>query len=420
MKRQRNFFFVIAYLALAISMFYFNIQDVTVGSFGFQYKYLFGIGIILLSMLHFLISADLRAAIRCLKDSAALMYPYLFTLAYSLVLWLCTMAGFRTITRGTFYIVYQMIAILAAAGALYMFGKKGIYLQFAALVCALLLVAAEQIRLVGLGEFVRQYVVNITSFTRNSGTTMRTFEKGEYCYAVGFYLAYFVLTMKEKRSHILLAAVSFLLFFLGLKRSVLLGVCSAILFGLLIGRARNPKKLIVPLFTVGACLAICYIVWIYTGLFDWLESIGVSTSGRNWIYSQIRDYYQMSPLYMGKGAGFVARAFSDGVIDLTARGYTVGDIHNDYLRQYIEFGFLGCLVWFWLYTTCKVKHFFHGSADEKDNRRGVLALAMTVVACATCLTENAIYCYYLTVCMAVTIMGYDFETFVERTKLPGE
>lgn len=420
MKKRGNLLFAAAYLALAIPMFYFARESFTIGTFGFQYKYLLGIGIILLAALHFLISADLRGAIRCLKDSAALSVPYLWTLMYSLVFWVVTMTGFRVMTRGTFYIVYQLIAIFAAAGTLYMFGRKGIYLQLVALVAALLLVAAGQIRQIGFAEFFRQYAVNISTFTKTSGSAMRAFEKGEYCYAVGFYLAFFVLTMKEKRSHILLAIMSFFLFFLGMKRSVLLGVGSAIGVGLLIGLLRKPQKWVAPLFLIGACLIMGYIVWVYNGLFDCLEAIGLSTSGRNWLYAQIREYYDMSPLYFGKGAGFVAASFTNGTISLTNRGFTIGDIHNDYLRQYIEFGFGGMLVWFWLYGAAKVKHFFNSCADNMEIRRGVLAFALTMVSCATFLTENTLYCFYSTLCMAVTIMGYGYDDFAQRTKLPGE
>ena len=420
MKRKYNFIFVIAYLALAIPMFYVRQSDFYVGSFGVGYKYLLGIGIILLAATHFLISADLRSALYGLKNGMVLVAPYLWTLAYSLILWVCTLAGFREMTRGTFVVVYQLIAIFAAAGTLYMFGRRGIYLQLLALVCALVLVAAEQIQSIGMAEFFRQYWVNIKSFTRESGAAMRTFEKGEYCYAVGFFLAYFLLTVKERRSHILLTVLTFFLFFLGLKRSVLFGVGSAITMGILVSLIKKPRKLITVLLVLLMVLSIGYIVWVYYGLFDWLESVGLSTSGRNWLYAQIREYYTMSPAYFGRGAGFVSRSFMDGTIDLTNKGFTIGDIHNDYLRQYIEYGFWGYLLWLWLYTGRKLRRFFGAGHDAADNRRGVIAFAMTLVACVTCLTENTLYCYYATLAMAITIMGHEYEFFVKREKLPGE
>ena len=420
MKKRANLFFTIAYLAMAIPMFYLPSQGFIIGSFGVEYKHLLGIGIIVLAVVHFLITADLRSAIRCGKDALVMARPYLWTLVYSMVFWVVTMAGFRVMTKGTFHIVYQLIAIAAAAGTLYMFGRKGIYLQITALTAAMALMVLNQISQVGLEEFFRQYIVSITSFASNSGSAMRFFEKQGHSYATGFFLVYFILTMKEKRVNIFWAAVSLVLFFLGLKRSVFLGISIGLVFGLLIARVKKPIKWIVPMTILGIGLVLGYIFWVYNGLFDWLESIGITTSGRNWLYNQIKDFYYLSPAYFGKGAGFVATSFSNGTFDVSEFGFAIGDIHNEYLRQYIEYGFWGLLVWIWLYAANRVKYFFHTGADAVENRHGVITFALVMVNCVMFMTENSLYYYYTTLVMSTAIMGYQYETFVERTKLPGE
>ncbi len=420
MKKSGKVFFAIAYLALAIPMFYLPEQGFFIGSFGVEYKHLLGIGIIMLAVLHFLISADLRSAIRCGQDALVMARPYLWTLAYSLVFWVITMAGFRVMTKGTFLIVYQLIAILAAAGTLYMFGSKGIYLQMLALAATSVLLVIDQIGQVGLGEFLRQYFVNITTFTSSSGTVMRFFEKQGHTYATGIFLVYFLLTAKEKRIHLLWAAVCFLLFFLGLKRSVFLGICVSLIFGLLILRAKKPTKWILPVSIALMLLTMGYIVWVYYGMFDWLESIGIPTNGRSWLYARIRSFYNLSPAYFGKGAGFVATAFSNGVFDVSEYGARIGDIHNDYLRQYIEYGLWGYLIWIWLYTAGRARHFFHTGTDLVEKRRGAITFALIMITCVTFMTENTLYLYYSTIALSTAVMGYQHETFVERTKLPGE
>lgn len=420
MKKSGKVFFAIAYLALAIPMFYLSSQGFFIGSFGVEYKYLLGLGIIGLTLVHFLISADLRSAIRCTRDALVMARPYLWTLAYSLVFWVVTMAGFRVMTRGTALIAYQLIAIFAAAGTLYMFGSKGVYLQIFAIAAAMGLMVLQQIGQVGLGEFLKQYVESITSFAANSGTAMRSFEKQGHTYVTGFFLVYFILTMKEKRSNILWAVISLLLFFLGLKRSVFLGVGIALIFGVLIARVKKPAKWVTPVALLGVGLTIGYIFWVYHGLFDWLETIGITTSGRNWLYGQIKDFYHLSPAYFGKGAGFVATAFSNGIFDVSEFGFTIGDIHNEYLRQYIEYGFWGFLIWVWLYTANRVKYFFHKGADAVENRHGVIAFALVMVNCVMFMTENSLYYFYTTMALSTMIMGYHYEDFVKRTRLPGE
>ena len=420
MKKTGRIFFAIAYLAMAIPMFCLPEQGFFIGSFGVEYKYLLGIGIVALALLHFLISADLRSAIRCGKDALAMAKPYLWTLAYSLVLWVATMAGFRVMTKGTFLVVYQMIAILAAASTLYMFGSRGVYLQLFALVISLSLMALNQIGQVGLGEFLRQYFDNIITFTSNSGSTMRFFEQQGHTYSVGFFLVYFLLTIKEKRAHRYLAILCFFLFFLGLKRSVFLSISIGLIVGLLIFRAKKPAKWVVPASIIGIALVLGYIVLLYNGLFDRLEAMGIPTSGRSWLYSKIRDYYYMSPVYWGKGAGFVATAFSNGTFDVSEYGARIGNIHNEYLRQYIECGFWGFLLWVWLYTGNRVKHFFHNSLDVEEIRHGVIAFILVMVNCVLFMTEDTLYYYYATITQAILIQGYHHETFVKRTMLPGE
>lgn len=415
MKKPVNTVFSIAYLAMAIPMFYLMTGGFTLGGFGFEYKYLLGLGIVFLALIHFLITADLPRAVRCLQDSLVLSRPYLWTLAYSLVLWAVTMAGFRVITRGAFYIGYQLIGILAAAAALYMFGRKAMYLQTTALAAALILLAVEQIRQVGMGTFFNEYITNILTFTGQSGYTMRAFEKLGHCEATGFCLLYFLLTGKENKKHYLWALLCLFLFFLGLKRSVTFGLGVAVVLFLLLSRAKNPQKWIKPLAVLLLGLTVAYIIWVYYGMFDMLEEMGMNTSGRNWLYAQIKQYYYLSPAYFGKGAGFVANAFSSGLFDTTNQGFTIGDIHNDYLRQYIDYGFFAFLVWQWLFTANRMKYFFYTGTEAIEKRRGIIAFSMIAMICIMFMTENALYYYYATIFSSLGIMSYQFETFAERT-----
>lgn len=420
MKKSGTIFFTIAYLALAIPMFCLPDQGFFIGSFGVEYRYLLAIGIIMLSVLHFLISGDLRRAIRCVQDAMVMAKPYLWPLAYSLVLWVVTMAGFRVMTKGTFLVVYQLIAIFAAAGTLYMFGSRGVYLQIFAMTASLAMMALYQITQVGLGEFLRQYFENIITFTSSSGKAMRYFETQGHIYATGFSFVYFILTRKEKRVNSIMVAICFLLLFLGLKRSVFLGVCIGLVFGFLVVRIKNPAKWVTPVSIMAIILVLGYILLISSGLFDYLESIGIPTSGRSWLYNRLSEFYRMSPTYFGRGLGFVATSFSNGVFDISEYGFQIGNMHNEYLRQYIDCGFWGFLIWLWLYIGGQTHHFFHKAADEEEKRHGIITFVLVMVSCVLFMTEDTFFYFYSTITLAILILGYHHETFVERTKLPGE
>lgn len=410
----------VMYFVLSVMMFYLYGGGIFLGGFGLEFKYLLGLGIVAMAMVCFLITADLRRAIRCVQDALVMMTPFLWTLVYSLVVWVVSGTSGRVMIKGMFYVVYQLIGIMVAASTLYMFGEKGIYMVILSLIGALLVKSMELIAECGLGEFINQYIVNILTFTETSGYTMREFEKDGYCYAICFALVYFAMTIKAKKSHVIWLVVCFFLSFLGLKRSVLLGTVMALCCVFVLSRAAHPRKWINGLTLTAMVVITAYIILVSNNLFDWLELQGVATSGRDFLYAALREHYEISPTYIGRGIGYVAMSFINGVIDINRGGFQFGDIHNEYLRQYIDCGFGGYLLWLWLYIAFRVKHFFGKGETAEEKRHGLLAFSMVVLYCVMFMTENCLYYYYATVIMSATVMGDQFETFTRKTKLPGE
>lgn len=410
----------IIYFVLSVMMFYLYGGGFFLGGFGLEYKYLLGLGIVGMAMVCFLITADLRRAIHCLQDALMMMTPFLWTLGYSLIVWVASGTSGRVMMKGMFYVVYQLIGILVAASTLYMFGEKGIYMVILSLIGALLVKSAELIAQCGLGEFANQYIVNILTFTQTPGYTMREFEKSGYCYAICFALVYFAMTSKVKKSHVIWLVVSFFLSFLGLKRSALLGAGMALCCVFALNRAAHPRKWIGGITLLAMVGITTYIILVSCNLFDWLELQGVATSGRDFLYAKLREHYEISPIYIGRGVGYVAMSFLNGVININRGGFQFGDIHNEYLRQYIDCGFGGYLLWLWLYIAFRVKHFFGKGETAAEKQHGLLAFSMVVLYCVMFMTENCLYYYYATVMMSTMVMGDQFETFTRKTKLPGE
>ena len=52
-------------------------------------------------------------------------------------------------------------------------------------------------------------------------------------------------------------------------------------------------------------LLIAYIAVIKADVFSMLEKAGIDTSGRAYIYSNVNQFYKFSPLFVGKGIGFL-------------------------------------------------------------------------------------------------------------------
>lgn len=420
MSKLGNRMIAVLYFALSVVMFYLYDGGFFVGGFGVEYKYLLGIGIIAMALVCFLVTADLRRAIHCAKDALVMMTPFLWTVAYSLVVWVVSGTSSRVMMKGTFYVVYQLIGILVAAGTLYMFGEKGVYMVILSLISAMIVKSLMLVAQCGLDEFVNQYIANILTFTETSGYAMREFEKDGYCYAICFALVYFAMTVKVKKSHALWLTACFFMGFLGLKRSVFLGTLMALFCAFVLKCTAQPRKWINGITLLMMVMVTVYIILVSNHLFDWLETQGIDTSGRDYLYANVREHYEISPMYIGRGIGYVAMSFLNGVIDINQNGFQYGDIHNEYLRQYIDCGFGGYLVWLWLYIAMRVKAFFKTGKNAEENRRGLLCFAMLVLYGVMFMTENCLYYYYATVVMSTAVMGDQFEVFTSETKLPGE
>lgn len=404
-------------------MFYFTEESIVVGGFGFMYMYLFGIGIVAVAVTVFFISPDVKRGILSVKYTGVLSAPYLWTILYSLLFWVFTMAEFRVITRGLFYVIYQIIAIIVAASTLYLFGNSGIYYQFFALAAANMIVIVQTVSQFGAGEFISEYIDVITSFTSETGAIMKLFESMGHGFAIAFFLIFFLLDFKNNRKRLLWLPAAVFIFLLGLKRIMIAAVAAGVLVGVFGMRffRKNAKRKVIILLTLIGLLGFAYIVAVHMGMYDWLEEKGLDSMGRRWIYDMVRDWYEIGPGYFGKGAGYISGSISIGELDLTrSDGYAVADIHNDLLRQYIELGFIGYLIWTYLFLNRRAGYFFHGQQTENDRRHGILAAAVVVTLFFTFMTDNTIYYYYTTIFSSIAVMGFRYEEYAQKIKLPGD
>ncbi len=418
MKDKKRGGLAIAYLLLAIPMYYFVSQDITLGGFGFMYRYLFGMAIAGLALLVFLVSPDVRCMVFTLRYVGVLCLPYLWTLLYSMVIWIFGFAPLKVMSRGFFFVIYQIIAILAAGAVLYLFGKKGVFLQLFALLAANVLYILEVMRLNGAGNFFREYVRLIVTMTGDTGPIMKSFEVLGYSYALGFFLVYFFMSRRKSGKYAWMAALSAAFFLLGLKRSVLFAVVMACTAGVVLNLVPRHlvRRLCAAICWVSAAAALVYVFACSRGLFHWLEGIGLNTNSRMNVIDFFRPYYEISPGFLGHGAGFVSGMIASGELIVDVNGYIFGDIHNDFLRQYIELGAFGFCIWLWTFLNVRVKYFFHKAEDGPGFRRGILSFCFILTVFVTFMTENVFYHYYTTLSMAVMIIGYGYEEFEKETQ----
>ncbi|MCM1134499.1 MAG: O-antigen ligase family protein [Clostridium sp.] len=427
MKNLKGFLLRMIYLALACAMFYFTNEDMTIGGIGILYQLLFAIAIIVFAFTIFLVYPDTHRMAITLRYSWRLSAHYFWIELYSMLVWGLSLSRFNIITRGSSFIVYSLIGVLAAAATIYLFGREGVRLMMIALLLANGIYIVEAILDNGAGPFFREYIELIVSFTGKTGPIMKSFESLNYAYMLGFFLLYQILEeifdyrlrkqggvcpsmLKQEWWLFLFAGACFLL---GLKRSVLLSIIAGFVVGILLLflHARETKNAAHILCIMLVLFGFAYVIGCYYGVMDWLESIGINTNTRAHFWGQLRPYYEVGIGYLGKGAGYVSRMMQEGNLVQEYRGYLIRDIHNDYLRQYIELGFFGFLIWMLLFLNYKENYFFHDLKTETDRLHGVLAMCFIVANCTTFLTENALYYNKLNMMLSLLVMAYHFEDY---------
>ena len=139
MKDKKQLLPKALYLVLATGMFYlmkFADSGIKVGGVTVLYCYLLGMGIIFLGAVSFLFRPQVEQMLLVGKYSLGLAFPYLFSVFFSMIVWVIDWSEPSIMRRGIFYALYQIIAVLVAMTTLYLFGEKGILLNFAAMAFA--------------------------------------------------------------------------------------------------------------------------------------------------------------------------------------------------------------------------------------------------------------------------------------------
>lgn len=405
----------ILFFLCMIPMYCFYDGSISIGGFGFMYSYLFGALFIFITFWHFLIRPDVDRVLFVGKASLVLMAPYLFSLVWSMGLWVFNLSQIRLITRGVFFPVYQLIAIGVGASSVYCFGGKGIFYQFAALVASYVILAAYQAVQGGIGEFLSEYLILLQSGSTLTGPLMKEMEKASLGHGFAVFLLYFLVTREDREKKIVIFLVCLPLFLMGFKRSALLGLLAAAVVCIFMRIVRTRKsQMALIISSILAISSLLYIWMIFSGALDALaQVVRIDSMGRLEIYDVMKDYCSFSLGYLGRGLGFVSYMIGRGLIDV---GYDfAGDIHNDIFRQFIELGMIGFCCWNFSYFVLRVKAFL-----KVDSWCGEFALACSVYCFVCYLTENMYYRFSTNTALAAVLLSYAFTRYEKKIRRTGE
>lgn len=274
--------------------------------------------------------------------------PRIIMLGYSCIVWCITKPAFPYISRGISNTLFQCVAYF----------------------CGVCIVCSEKddILKVSMASSVTVFVMTyLMGFVQNGVVFFRALnpldeaadnfrkytELHELAYIVGMCILMNLIVGKYtslKKTNALFWA-SCVVFVIAWKRIGILAVAMTYLYFVVFSRSKRKDKSFFVRVTgiIGTIVCLVYVSLIVSGAFvASLKSLGIDMMGRDIIYGYFRKFANFSPAFFGKGVGFVGRQFDYTTREDLYNMVSIRALHNDFLKMYIDLGFVGFCLWvFW-------------------------------------------------------------------------
>jgi hypothetical protein len=402
----------VVYFGLAAAMFALQDAYFLLGGGEYSLKNLCALGILFLCLLDFIGTVRLGRGMVLVRHSLVQMLPCLVPLVFSCLIWVVSGADVSAILNGVTMILPQLLSVCVAAATLYLFGARGIWYCLGAMCAANFIQVLVVIWQGGLGPFLEEFYTLLVTFSKETGPLMEKLETHDLTFAFGPFLIYLFLHWKESPRPSLWLTVVTLFFLIGLKRiaipAIVLGLLAAWLLQLLPEKAARQTALCAALVMI--VVSFLYIAGIRYGLFPYLEEhFGIDTKGRTALFAHVEPYYDISFTYMGRGTGFerYVEWFSGTEHQTPLRTQT--QIHNDFLRMYLNIGFIGYWVWILSWLPVRLRYWFR----QGGKNAGCLFLGVCVYCFVLYATDNTIYYPYTMMACALIPMSYRLDSLSE-------
>ncbi|MDE7055166.1 MAG: hypothetical protein K2O84_10215 [Oscillospiraceae bacterium] len=391
----------IIYMILATGMFFFQDTYFSVGEMELSLKNPCALAILFLALLNFVVTVRLDRLLVLARHTAVQSLPYLVPLVFSSIIWVSVRAEGAIVVNGISMILPQMLSVLVAAATVYLFGGKGIWYCLGAMCAANFLSVLVVIYTGGLDLFLQEFYTLLITFSKETGPLMMQLETHDLTFAFGPFLLYLLLHWKTSPHSGLWLLLATFFSLVGLKRIAFPALALAILAAILLRQLpeRAAKQTALCVAAAMMIFSFLYIAGIRFGLFEYLDThLGLDTKGRAELFANVAPYYDISFTYMGRGTGFerMVEWFSGVEYALPLRTQT--QIHNDFLRMYLNIGFVGYWVWLWSWLPARLGYWFRQGGKDT----GCLFLGICIYCFVLYATDNTIYYpYTMTACALV-------------------
>lgn len=188
----------------------------------------------------------------------------------------------------------------------------------------------------------------------------RLLEVHEVTFVFGILIVYLLISNFFVKKTIKKRWITLLVIFclLGFKRILLV----AMLLGLIIYFCLQKRKKSTSILVMAVLAIVVSLVWVFLcSSWDLLTGLsikfGIDLAGRNWIYSNFYPYYKFSLSYVGAGVGYVQEMIYS-MTTMVLGGHSIG-LHNEYMRLFIELGYVPYIIYFAIVWPISIKILQH-------------------------------------------------------------
>ena len=286
--------------------------------------------------------------------------------------------------RSASNILVFLLTILAVYGCVNLFGKKTIKLCLYGLVLSTIMNVVYTTYLYGFSSviYVLLNIVKASFIPYQEGSilaeTSFSLEVADATFAYGFFFLYYLLFEKKskERSHIIF--LSIIGMYIGLKRVEIAAILIAIvIYKILIEKKGISRKKVQRIFLfvlLTASFLYLYLMKYHVAIFSFLDQSRIN------MYGRLRTLFELNPLYIGKGYGYVNKWLEE----VSSLYYIMSVSHSDLARMYIELGMIGFICWLYYYNISLPNYFYR----YRNTRIGDVVLCFVIVLMITYLIDN--------------------------------
>lgn len=268
--------------------------------------------------------------------------PYVIGIAYTIILQYMNLLTIDTKLRAISISVQMLYFIFLSIVIICCFNGEGIDLIGNAMIITyivVIIIAIFNVGWSGLAKYVSHVFFTETALNH-------WFEKHDIGLSVGLIIIYEIF-IKESNDRSSIRIILFLLVSLLCFKKIAIFSCVATgIIWIITNKRKSRFKIPINIIMIAVGVAsMTYVMLISSGLLvPFAKRFGIDFSGRMGFYRYMRKFYDWSISFMGNGMGFTEKYMQS-----TSRkigGYSA--VHNDILKNYIDLGFVGSLLWvFW-------------------------------------------------------------------------